>query len=305
MDDQVLQRPPRVWIVLLNWNGWRDTLRCLKSLQALDYPNYHIVLVDNGSQDESIRELRRAHPKLHLIEAGRNLGFGGGNNLGMRAALEARADYVWLLNTDTVVDPSALTELVSTAESAPDIGAVGSVVVDFGNREHVQSWGGGGVSFWTAHSWHLTEPSSALDYLTAASVLLRRESLENVGLFDERFFYTWEDIDLSLRLRARGWRLAVAERSCVEHKLAASVGQASPLRVRLFTTGMVRFVRKHMLLPRVVASAALALKLAHALRTRQFRWIPPTLGGWWDGWSDEPAPPPAPAENATSRSGHG
>lgn len=239
---------PTVYIILLNWHGWRDTIGCLDSLSRLDYPNYHILVVDNGSTDDSVALIRAAHPKVPLIETGRNLGFSGGCNVGIRHAFEAGVEYVWLLNNDTTVDPQALSAMVTMAESNPQIGAVGSVLYYLNDPKKIQAWGGGKVCYWSGRSWHQHGPTASQDlqYLTAASVLLRRRALEEVGLLDEgTFFMYWEDTDLSFRLRKAGWRLAVADQSIVLHREHASTGRGHPLLDFYFNESAARFFRRH------------------------------------------------------------
>src|SRR5215213_2485085 len=104
---------PKVFIIILNWNGWQDTLECLASLNGLAYSSYEIVVVDNGSTDESEIRIREARPDITLLQTGSNLGYAGGNNVGIRYALEQGAEYVWLLNNDTVVHPASLRTLTS------------------------------------------------------------------------------------------------------------------------------------------------------------------------------------------------
>ncbi|RMH58292.1 MAG: glycosyltransferase family 2 protein [Deinococcus-Thermus bacterium] len=239
---------PTVYIIILNWNGWKDTLACLFSLEDLDYPSYEIVVVDNGSTDNSVEEIRKAYPQITLLETGRNLGFAGGNNLGIRYALEKGANYIWLLNNDTVVAPNALTAMVEIAESNPKIGAVGSVLYYMDQPERVQAWGGGRISLITGRSRHLLSPGE-LHYITGASLLLRTEALEQVGLLDEGFFMYWEDVDLSLRLQNRGWKLAVASGSRILHKESASVGKRSSLMDEYFNASAVVFFYRHASLP--------------------------------------------------------
>jgi len=143
---------PNVAILLLNWNGYQDTLECLDSLHALTYPNFNIILCDNGSSDNSIQHFEQwakgrtvshcrlvrqdaesaTHPvqeKLIIIENQANLGFAGGNNVGLRFALTQPFKYVWLLNTDTTVEPDALTKLVAEVEANPKIGMCGSTLL--------------------------------------------------------------------------------------------------------------------------------------------------------------------------------
>jgi GT2 family glycosyltransferase len=238
---------PSVHIILLNWNGWRDTLECLSSLRKLDYPNCRILVVDNGSSDDSEAMIRSAEPKIELIQAGANRGFGSGNNIGMRVALACGADYVWLLNNDTLAEPSSLTYLVEEAEFDSGVGAVGSVLYFEHAPSRIQAWGGGYVNMWLGISrHHTTAPAPGrLHYLTAASILLRRKALKDIGLFDEGFFMYWEDADLGFRLRQVGWKLAVAEKSHVIHKHAASMGSHSPILAGYYNSSACYFFRKH------------------------------------------------------------
>lgn len=235
----------RVEVVVLNWNGWRDTLACIASLQKLDYPNFGLIVVDNGSTDGSQDAIEARFPAINVLQTGANLGFGGGCNAGIRRALEQGADYVWLINSDTTVDADALTELVRVADEQAEVGAVGSVLYEADQPEQIQLWGGGKVRLWAGFSRHQT-CSAQLDFVSGASMLLRRKALEQVGLFDDQtFFMYWEDSDLGFRLRRAGWQLAVAEKSCVWHKLSASLGKGSRQLDVYFTQSGVRFLRRY------------------------------------------------------------
>ncbi|MEM3795628.1 MAG: glycosyltransferase family 2 protein, partial [Thermoprotei archaeon] len=238
---------PLVYIILLNWNGWQDTIACLNSLASLEYTNCRVLVVDNGSMDDSVTRIRVAHPEVPIIETGRNLGFSGGCNVGIRRALEEGADYIWLLNNDTTVDPKALAAMVKVAETDPGVGEVGSVLYYFDSPNDIQAWGGGRVSFWTGRSPHYFShvPNTKLQYLTAASVLIRRRTLEEVGLLDEKtFFMYWEDTDFSFRLLKVGWRLAIANQSIIFHKEHASIGNGNPLLNYYFNKSAVRLFRR-------------------------------------------------------------
>src|SRR6056297_688817 len=117
-----------VYIVILNWNNFQETIDCVESCKKLTYSNFKILLVDNGSTDGSEDILKKEFPGIPLIQTGENLGYSGGNNAGIRHALEQGADYIWLLNNDTVVDPQCLAKMVQTAESSNQIGMVGSKI---------------------------------------------------------------------------------------------------------------------------------------------------------------------------------
>lgn len=247
----------RVAIVVLNWNGWQDTIACVASLKALTYGNFEVLVVDNGSTDDSVAEIRSAFPDVTLLLSGANLGFGGGCNVGICHALARGADYVWLINSDATVDPQALTSLVHVADSNPALGSVGSVLYEADQPGQVQLWGGGRVNLWLGRSNHCVVPGP-ISFISGASLLLRRAALEQVGLFDEAlFFMYWEDTDLGFRLANAGWRLAVAENSRVWHKQSASLGLGNPLLDEYATRSCVRFLRRHAPVPAV--SIALVL----------------------------------------------
>jgi GT2 family glycosyltransferase len=266
---------PTVACVLLNWNGWRDTLACLRALAASDYPNMSLLVIDNGSTDGSVEQIRRAYPEVALIETGRNLGFGAGANIGLRRALERGADFVWLLNNDTEPHPQALTELVTKACTDPALGAVGSVMRYLHDPQRIQAWGGGKVSHWVGHSYHALTPQQDawFDYMTAASVLLSRRALEDVGLFDEQFFLYWEDVDLAFRMRARGWQLGVAAGSSVLHKENASTGGDRNTVARHSTASGMHFLAKHSPLPWLSVPLFICMRAARRLASGQIRDI--------------------------------
>jgi GT2 family glycosyltransferase len=256
---------PSVYIVVLNWNGWRDTLACLASLKQQNYPNFQVLVIDNDSSDDSVREIRREQPSIELVQSGANLGFGGGCNVGIRLALERGADYVWLINSDATADPRALSALVRVAESDALLGSVGSVLYEVGKPDRVQLWGGGCVQLWTGQCHH-QRAAARIDFVSGASVLLRSAALKKVGLFDDaRFFMYWEDADLALRLRKANWQLAVAQESRIWHKLSASLGQGSPTLDQHFTRSGVRFLRRYASIPMLSVSIMVARMLIKRL----------------------------------------
>lgn len=260
----------KVGIVVLNWNGGDDTIACLNSLAGLDYSDFSVVVVDNGSEDDSVARIRAANPQVRMIETGKNLGFGGGCNVGMRAAIADGADYVWLINSDATVATDALTALVHAAEQDERIGAVGSVIFDQGRRDRIQLWGGGKVNLWVGSSRHRRTPGR-VDFISGASALIRTQALNEVGLFDEAsFFMYWEDTDLGFRLRKNGWELAVAENSRVWHEESSSLGRGSPKLIEYFTRSGVAFLRKHAVVPVVPIAVNLAARTAKLVLSGDF-----------------------------------
>jgi GT2 family glycosyltransferase len=215
----------RVAVVVLNWNGWPDTIACLDSIrQGSIVPR--VVVVDNGSTDGSPGRIRAESPWANLVELPSNRGFGGGMNAGIAAALRdgPSIDYVWVLNNDTLVEPQTLSRMVSVGDADARIGIVGSRLVDADGTGRIQAMGGGTVNRWLGTtSTRLVASPGALEHLVGASLLVRRTVLLEIGGFDERYFFYLEDTDLTLRTRRAGWRLAVADDATVVHRRGASI----------------------------------------------------------------------------------
>jgi GT2 family glycosyltransferase len=242
---------PRVYAVVVDWNGAERTAACLRALEAVDHPHLAIVAVDNGSDPPRLADRVGPSPRVHVIRADRNLGFSGGCNLGIHVARRAGADYVWLINNDAVPEPDALAAMLAVAEEDSRIGAVGCLLLEEERGRPVRIFGGGSVSFWSGLPRHHTRAVSAdrIQYLRGASVLLRRAALDAVGALDERFFLYWEDTDLSFRLRAAGWRLAVADAAIVRHRGNGSLAMRSPGWDFHFTASAALFFRGHAPVP--------------------------------------------------------
>jgi GT2 family glycosyltransferase len=241
-----------IFTILVNWNSWWDTVECLRSLNNLEYPQTSVV-IDNGSTNDSVARVREVFPQVELIEVGANLGFGSGCNVGIRHALSRKADFIWLLNNDTVVEPKSLTALIEVVANDPRIGAVGSAIYHMEDPRRVQVWGGWSVKmgFGIVSRYERQMPIERLDFISGASCLLRAEAIRSVGLFDEGFFMYWEDADLGFRLRKGGWKLAVAEKSHICHKECASLDRRSPALDYWSSISAVRFFRRHARVPAI------------------------------------------------------
>ncbi|MEA2626352.1 MAG: hypothetical protein QOD06_2397 [Candidatus Binatota bacterium] len=239
-------------VVIVNWNGLADTRECLRSLGAVAGEWSHVIVVDNASEDGSPAVLRGEFPWVDLIEAGANLGYAGGNNLGIRRARDAGADFVFVLNNDAAVVPGTIAELRSTIENDPRIGVAGPLVYRAGGKQDF--WYAGGdlqerpfrVRERTDRS--VLERDEPLDvgYVPGCALMMSRRMLDRIGLLDERFFLTWEDTDWSARVRAAGFRPVIAPRSRVHHVRSPSFqGFFSPLYAYYFIRNMLLFARLH------------------------------------------------------------
>jgi len=236
-----------VAVVVLNFNGADDTLACLESLAALQTVPGAVYVVDNASEDDSVKRIRQAFPSASVSVNATNLGFGAGLNPVLETLLDSGCEWIWLLNNDTRIESGTLEALLATARAHPDAGAIGARIVDMNPPHAIQTWGGGRIGRWRGHSRHFTTPvpDERLDYLTGASMMLRTKALRKSGLFDPRYFLYWEDADLCLRLRADGWKLTVAPDAVVRHRLSGSTGEASPRKDELINASAVKFFRKH------------------------------------------------------------
>ena len=208
---------PKVAIVILNWNNAPDTLRCLASVQALDYPNYHVVVVDNSSTDGSADRIRASYPMAKILKLEINSGYAGGNNAGIRYALQGECEYVLLLNNDTLVAPGMLTELVQVAESHPEVGMLGPTVycVDpadtlFAAGSFVQ-WAKGAIChrgmFQPAALCADLEHLTPVDFVVGCGVLVRKQLIEVAGVLEPAYYMNFEDVEWGVRARRHGFEV--------------------------------------------------------------------------------------------------
>jgi GT2 family glycosyltransferase len=259
---------PSVYCVLVNWNGWQDTVECLDSLRVQRYPHLKVVVVDNGSTNNSVTMIRKAHPWVSLVDTGANLGFAGGCNIGIRLGLEHGAEYIWLLNNDTTVPDDTLGKLMHEARINPRAGAIGAVLYYMHDPGAIQAWGGGKINLWTGMVSHFTSPAklNRNTYLTGACTLTPRHVYEEVGVLYEGFFMYYDDCDLGLRLHKAGYEIVVAGDTAVLHKEGASSQRRSPLIDRFITTSGLRLLKRHAPIPQLSIALFILLRLANRIR---------------------------------------
>jgi hypothetical protein len=244
-----------VAVIVLNWNGRDDSIACLESLEKVTYPDFDVMLVDNGSADGSVAAIRGRFPRLEIVETGRNLGYAGGNNAGIRIALDRGVDYVLLLNNDTVVHPSLLDVLVAAAERCPEGAIFGARI--FHQAEPSRVWYGGAMwhDRWMRFQ-HVDDEAQVrtdergvapVDYACGCALLARSAVLRKVGLLDPRFFLTYEDTDLCFRARRAGFTCYYVPGAVLWHKISTSFGGAeSPLFVYFMTRNLLLWGERHL-----------------------------------------------------------
>ena len=294
-------------IVLLNWNGKDDTLATLASLAAVENVRRHLILVDNGSTDGSVAAVEEAYPDVEIIQTGENLGFAGGNIVGMRRALEnPEIGFLLLLNTDVEVDPGFLRPLIDACAD-PEVGAAGSKIFYFDPRDVL--WAAGGRlrvretvtverGKGRADGPEFQTPCD-VSYLTTCCILMPRDAIERVGLLDPAYFINVEDADWCRRATDAGFRLRYVPSSILYHKVAASTqgsytpfktfhsGRSNALWVRRHggTIGMIRFL--------LANTVALPVAFIRELFHNNTRAVIQKARGIVDGLTAPFPPPPA------------
>jgi GT2 family glycosyltransferase len=228
---------PEVSIIVLNWNGLADTLACLESLSQLDYPSIHVVVIDNGSNDGSPDIIRRTYPEVQLFEAGENLGYVGGNNLGLDYACSRNSVYALLLNNDTVVAPEFLRKMVEFAETDPRIGVVGPTIY-YAEVEDVIWSAGGKLDRRTGLTLldgmdeidlgQFGEAPRQVDFVTGCALMVKTAVIKDVGKLDSRFFAYFEENELCVRVTRAGYKIYHIPGARIWHKISPDRREHSP-----------------------------------------------------------------------------
>lgn len=288
---------PRVYIIILNWNGRDDTLECLSSIAKIDYPNFLVIVVDNGSADDSVPKIRAAFPNIEVIETGKNLGFAGGNNVGIKRALELDTDYVMLLNNDTVVDPGILDAFVAAAKQFPDAGAFSGKIYFHAEPNRISYAG----AQWNPAATRFEQIGEGMRddgvtfsmacetaYACGCAFFIPAGRLREIGLLDEDFFLYFEETDWCYRAKEAGHSSIFVPEAKLWHKVSVSFGgEGSPLALYFITRNRLLWTRRH-------ANLAQRLRVhSEAIRSLFQQFVFPLAGtqlrgpftpkAWW--WS--------------------
>ncbi|MBU3183954.1 glycosyltransferase family 2 protein [Clostridium estertheticum] len=273
---------PKVFIILLNYNGWKDTIECLQSLLNINYQNYQIVIVDNKSINNSVDTIKnwienqeskkiycleyskktaengdleesekyfkkfKSNEKIVLINSDENLGFSGGNNIGIKYALNLDADYIMLLNNDTVVEADFLMPLVDSLNKNKEVGIVGGKIFDYYNPQNYIA--GGYIDYIKGSGYHYynkqTIRPEKVTFLSGCLWLIRKDVFKKVGYLDEKFFMYLEDVEFCCRVLGGGYLLQYNPDSIIYHKEGRSTNNNKPLVTYYNTRNRLYFVKK-------------------------------------------------------------
>ncbi|MFA6047397.1 MAG: glycosyltransferase family 2 protein [Parcubacteria group bacterium] len=213
-----MSKYPKIFILVLNYNGAACIGACLNSIFKINYPNFEVVVVDNASTDGSLELARRQFSRCHFIKNESNIGFSAGNNVGIKFALERMADWILLLNQDTLVFENFLDKLLEAAHDDPQAGILSPVIMS----DSKKIWfSGGKIDWWKMRTTHLRYIKRTLPYetefISGCAMFIRSNVFRQTGLLDEDFFLYWEDADFSFRAKKDGFSLLVVPESRIIH----------------------------------------------------------------------------------------
>jgi GT2 family glycosyltransferase len=243
---------PLVIIVVLNTNRREDTCALLASLEKNTYQNHRVIVLDNASTDGSVTAIHSAFPTVQIIALEKNLGYAGNNNFGIKAALAQGAEWVFVLNEDTILAPNCLTQLIEVGQSDPRVGIVGPMVYHHDEPNVIQSAGGKMGRNWL--SWHIAQneqdqgqftEAHEVDWISGCAILVSRDVIEQVGMLDERFFYYWEETEWCLRAGEAGWRIMHVPQAKLWHKGVQRDYRPSPSVTYYATRNRFLLLSKH------------------------------------------------------------
>lgn len=236
---------PKVAIIILNWNGFNDTVECLNSLKKITYPNYQIIVVDNGSDNNEYEKIKNKFgDDVKLIKNNQNLGFTGGNNTAIEQILkENNSDYILLLNNDTVVKENFLNELINYAAINKSVGIFGPKIF-YWQKNIIQSMGGI-INFYLGKVKNLKhyDKSQVIDYVPGCALLIKTAVIKKIGLLEEKYFAYWEEVDWCVRAKKAGYGVKVVPSAIIWHKeYASGTGDFADYQI---TRNKIWFMKKH------------------------------------------------------------
>jgi len=248
-----MERAPKVSIIILNWNQKDITLKCLRSLTKVTYPNYEVILVDNGSKDGSLAAIKKEFPEIKVIKNKRNLGVAGGRNVGIRYAQKKKIDYILLLDNDIIVNKDFITEMVKVAEKDKNIGILtGKILFD---SQPNRIWCAGGSLNLYRCQFKLIgydeidkgqyDRIKEVDHITGCCFMIKKRVVDDIGLLDQSFIqYFGEDTDWCLRAKKKGYKIVYVPNSKIWHHIIKKTS-ISDRYWYLKGRNLMLFMRKH------------------------------------------------------------
>lgn len=239
----------KLFVIIVSWNSKKDLSRCLDALLGASGA-FEVVVVDNASTDNSVEMVRQKYPQVNLLVNEQNLGYTGGNNVGLRYALDRGADYILLLNDDAIVEQSSIAQLLEATIHYPEAGFLGPAVYSWEEKDTLLSAGG-----FFNERWQVTHRNTnaraagamEVDFLSGCALLLKREVISDIGLLDERFFAYHEDVDWCYQAKQAGFKLLVVPEAKIWHPDTRQRDANSPTLAYYMTRNTLLFLSKHQL----------------------------------------------------------
>ena len=242
---------PLVSIISINYNAPEVTADMIRSLGEITYPNIEIIIVDNASAKGDVDQLKKDFPHIRLLKSTKNLGFAGGNNLGIRVA---KGEYIFLLNNDTVVTPGFLEPLIKKFHDYPDTGAVSPRIYYHHTPNMLQFAGISNINKYTTRStgWGFRKIDEGQfnqdresSFAHGAAMMVPRKVIEKVGLMCEAFFLYYEEMDWGQRIRNAGYKIFYVNNSVIYHKESIATGKGSPLKIYYMNRARIIYMRRN------------------------------------------------------------
>ncbi len=293
-------RAPLVYVVVLNYMAAKLTIDCVRSVLKIAYPNLGVIVVDNGSKDDSADRLRGAFsdPRVEILINEKNYGYTGGNNRGIERALSEGAEYIFVLNNDTIAQEGCLTPAIEAMEGNPRLAIAGCPILELASGAQPRMRYGLRVSLSTGKVTDVTNWSQPheVDAACGSAILLRTETIRRIGMFDPNLFIQWEEIDLCYRARAAGYQISVVPGPGVRHWGSHTIGRFRPLALFYYIRNQAWFVRRHGRLKHRVVFTIFKFsyfyprEILSRLIRGQFELLGALLRGIWEGHGRYPGP---------------
>ena len=243
----------KITIIILNWNGAKDTIECINSIENIKNVSYDILVVDNGSEQDDYLELKNKFPEIKLIRSEKNLGFTGGNNLGIEYAMNSNPDYFLLLNNDTTVESDFIDYLLGVFDKYKNAGIAAPRINYYNEPKKIWSEGGkisrfrgSGFAYSERYEKKIETEYKSVTFISGCCMLIKREVIDKIGLFDINYFLYVEDTDLCKRTLDAGYKIYVAYKSKIYHKVSNSTkGNLSGLPLYYVTRNRLYFSKKN------------------------------------------------------------
>lgn len=242
-SNETSRHSPSVFIIIVNWNGYRDTLECVESLYKINYKNYKVILIDNGSDTNEIDAITDKFPSTVLIKSNANLGFSGGNNLGIEFSIQSGAEYVLLLNNDTIVEVDFLNHLVGNIIQNDKV-VIAVPKINYHSNPQTIWYGGGFISKIRGSGFTLGEgkfegsynKNKFVTFATGCCLLIETRVIKQIGTLDESYFLYLEDVDYCLRVISAGYKILYVADSKIYHKVSVSTKKNNALLPLYYVT---------------------------------------------------------------------